>query len=66
MNEDMKNLLTLTLALVSSFVLFIKAQFKVDLVPEFNDFSVVAITFIFTVVGIWLNNRKPKKKKSSK
>ena len=61
MKQENKNMLTLTLALVSTFVLFIKAQFQINLVPEFNDFSVVAVTFLFALWGIWNNNRKPKK-----
>lgn len=65
MKQDNKNLAVLTTTLVASFVIFLKAQFQINIVPEFNDFSAIAILYIFTVVGIVRNNRKSKKKKSS-
>lgn len=62
MKPEVKNLLTMTIAVVSALVLFLKAEFHLNIVPEFNDFAVVFITFLFAVVGIIRNNRKVKQK----
>lgn len=60
MKEQSKNIVTMTIALVASFVMFLKAQFGINIVPEFYEFSALFIAFGFAVFGIWRNNRKQK------
>jgi uncharacterized membrane protein len=62
MKTDSKNLLVMILAVVSALVLFLKAQFHINIVPEFNDFYVAFVTLLFAVFGIVRNNRKLKQK----
>jgi predicted tellurium resistance membrane protein TerC len=62
MKPEVKSLLAMTLAVISALVLFLKAQFHLNIVPEFNDFYVAFVALIFAVVGIIRNNRKVKQK----
>lgn len=56
----MKDISVLATSLIAAFVLFLKAQFGFNIVPEFNDFMAILILFIVAVVGIVRNNRKKK------
>jgi hypothetical protein len=62
MKETLKEyagLISLITGVMSAFLIFIKAQFHINIVPEFNDFFALLVLLGFVIWGIVSKRKKP-------